>query len=130
MMAKATRRPWRTKLKRQQRELLKKKPGSGVSIDQMTTTTPSYVAQMKGIPTKHRYTAATIFVDQTTRYTYVHLQFSTSADDTIEVKRCFEEHMASLGHKVEHYQADNGIFADNKWRAAILLKYNVCPSQE
>ena len=96
----------------------------------MITTTPGYVAHTKGIPTKHRYTAATIFVDQPTRYTYIHLKFSTSADDTLEAKSHFEEHMASLGHQVKHYHADNGIFADNKWRAAILLKHNICPSQE
>ena len=115
-IAKATRRPWRFKTKKLLKEKSKLKPGQVISIDQMTTTTPGYIAQMTGIPTEHRYTTSTIYVDHATRYAYIHLQTSTDAENTLEGKVLFEQHMATLGHQVKHYHTDNGIFAANKWR--------------
>ena len=117
LMAKATRRRWRTNSKKPKVKDINQDltPGQVVSVDQLTTETPGYVAQMTGIPTKQRYTSATIYVDQATRYTYVHLQYSTTAAETVEGKQKFELHMASMGHKVLHYHADNGIFAANQW---------------
>ena len=73
---------------------------------------------MRGIPTKLRYTCATLFVDQLSRFSYVHPQTSTNAEETVEAKRAFEALSARYGVKVMHYHADNGIFADNKWRRA------------
>jgi hypothetical protein len=39
---------------------------------------------------------------------------------TIEGKILFERKMASLGHTVEHYHADNGVFAALKWEEACI----------
>ena len=58
-------------------------------------------------------------MDQATRYTYVHLQTSTSAEQTIQAKLAFEMLAANSGVKILHYHADNGRFADNKFRAAL-----------
>ena len=49
-------------------------PGDCVSVDQLESRTPGLVAVIKGIPSKQRYTAATIFVDHVSRLGYVHLQ--------------------------------------------------------
>ena len=111
--AKATRRQWRGRAtKNKERQELQ--PGEVVSVDQMTTDTPGYVAQMTGIPTVRRYTGATVFVDHRTRYTYVHLQMTMDADETIRGKELFEQKMQSFGHQVQAYHADNGVFAANK----------------
>ena len=82
----------------------------------MVSDTPGYVAQMSGIPTRRRYTTATIFVDQATRYTFINLQLSTSAEETILGKEKFEKLMASYGNPVQAYHADNGVFASNDWK--------------
>ena len=60
--------------------------------------------------------AATIFVDQATRFTFVNLQYSTAAEETIQGKEKFEKLMRSYGRPVQAYHADNGIFAGNEWR--------------
>ena len=39
-------------------------PGQCVSIDQLESSTPGFIAQLKGRLTKDRYQAATIFVDR------------------------------------------------------------------
>ena len=63
MMAKATRRRWRSKGSSKDNNtdhFTKLKPGQVISVAQLTTETPGYVAQMTGIPTKRRYTVATV----------------------------------------------------------------------
>ena len=121
MFGKMTRRPWRTKGYQNKDETNQRplRPGECVSIDQLESTTPGLVAQLKGIPTIKRYKAATVFVDHATRYTYVHLQTSTNADETVQAKLTFETLAANFGIKVYHYHADNGRFAENQFREAL-----------
>jgi hypothetical protein len=121
MYGKMTRRPWRTKGHDNADETKTKplRPGECVSVDQLESTTPGLIAQLKGIPTTQRYRAATVFVDHATRFSYVHLQKSTNAEETIQAKQSFETIAANCGIKILHYHADNGRFADNKFRAAI-----------
>jgi Reverse transcriptase (RNA-dependent DNA polymerase) len=114
MYAKATRRPWRSNEAGQPvqpRQALT--PGACVSIDQLESSTPGLVAQLKGIPTKARYRAATVFVDHFSRFSYVYFQKSLSAEETVEAKRRFEIYANSYGVKIRHYHADNGRFAEN-----------------
>lgn len=73
---------------------------------------------MRGIPTKLRFMCATIFADQLSGFSYVHPQLSTNAEETLEAKEAFERFGSRYGVKIMHYHADNGIFADNKWRQA------------
>ena len=118
---KATKRPWRTKAIPSQAINLKPitQPGSCVSVDQLESPVPGFIAQLKGRLTTQRYKVATIFVDHFSRYGYVHLQTSTSAKETIQAKEAFEAHCQKLGVGVKHYHADNGRFADNDWLAHV-----------
>jgi hypothetical protein len=79
-----------------------------------------FVAQMKGILTHGRYTVATIFVDNYSRLGYVHLQKDASSAETLKAKRAFELYARERGIKICHYHADNGRFADNAWKDALL----------
>jgi hypothetical protein len=54
--------------------------GQCVSVDQLESTTPGLIAQIKAKPTMTRYIAMTVFVDHYERFTYVHIQKSTSAN--------------------------------------------------
>lgn len=121
MFGKMTRRPWRTKGHKNNdvKPFHQLQPGECVSIDQLESTTPGLVAQIKGIPTIQRYKAATIFVDHATRYTYVHPQTSTNAEETVQAKLAFETIAANNSIKIQHYHADNGRFAETKFREAI-----------
>jgi hypothetical protein len=112
--------PWRTsgkhKTLRQATE-----PGEVVSVDQLESTkTTGLVHQTKGKATSKRYRAATVFVDHYSDYTYVHLQESTSVEDTIKAKEAFERHAAENHVTVKHYHADNGRFADAAFREAVF----------
>ena len=44
---------------------------------------------------------------------------TTNADETVEGKIRFEQYARHHGVQVEHYHADNGVFADNKFKQAI-----------
>jgi hypothetical protein len=91
------------------------KVGEMVSVDQLVSNVQGLIAQMKGVPTQKRYTAATVFVDHKSDYTYVHLQQSTSSKETLEAKHAFERKAASFGINIKRYHSDNGRFADNAW---------------
>ena len=56
-----------------------------------------------------------MFVDQYSKYGYVHIQKTASAEETIEAKKVFENHLESMGVRVKSYQADNGVFRAHKW---------------
>jgi hypothetical protein len=47
------------------------------------------------------------------------LQKTTNADETIDAKEQFERYARLYGMAVRHYPADNGRFADNKFREAV-----------
>lgn len=121
LFGKATKRPWRTKTPSNKGDPSKTvtKPGDCVSVDQLESSTPGLIAQMKGKPTVKRYKVATVFVDHFSRLSYLHLQKTTSAEETVEAKDAFERFAASHGVQVRHYHADNGRFADNKFRKAV-----------
>ena len=112
MFGKLSRRPWR--VKGQKASIFQATaPGQCVSVDQMESTAPGFIAQLKGRITKRRYYKATVFVDHFSGYSYVHLQETLTSADTIKAKHAFEAHCDSLGVKVRRYHCDNGRFADN-----------------
>jgi hypothetical protein len=99
---KATRRPWRQKTTRTTSDSEQiRKPGQVVSVDQMVSQTPGLVAQMSGFLTKKRYKVATVFVDHYSNLSYVHLQCTTSAKETLEAKEAFERYAEQSGVTVE-----------------------------
>ena len=121
MYGKATKKPWRVKGTRGTLDVMTR-PGQCVSVDQLISTTPGYIAHLRGTPTRDRYRVATVFVDHYSGIGYVHLQRSTSAADTIEAKERFEAWADTHGVAIMHYHADNGIFADNQFRKAVRDK--------
>ena len=82
-------------------------------MDQLISGTKGLKGQTTGRLTTSRFEVATIFVDHYSDVDYVHVQESTSAEETIEAKQAFEHFCHLRGVKVEHYHADNGIFASN-----------------
>ena len=123
IFGKATRRPWRYKTKKIHEKVEElTRPGQCVSVDQLESTTPGLVAQMKGTPTKARYKAATIFVDQFSGLSFVYLQKTLTSAETVDAKHAFEQYANDHGVQVKHYHADNGRFADNKWRKDCQVK--------
>ena len=109
---KATRRPWRNKTRKDNLSVTKvRRPGQTVGIDQMISKTPGLIAQMRGFLLRQRYMVCTVFVDHFSNLSYVHLQKSTSAADTIEAKLAFERYALQHGVSVQHYHADNCVFA-------------------
>ena len=73
--AKATRRPWTTKIATQDKEVTQPStPGQVVSVDQLVSPVPGLIAQMTGFITKQRYKYATVYIDQFSSFSFVYLQ--------------------------------------------------------
>jgi hypothetical protein len=53
-----------------------------------------------------------VFVDHFSWLSYVHLQQSTSGEETLQAKRAFEAYANSHGVTIRHYHADNGCFIE------------------
>ena len=101
---KATRRPWRTKPKvgHQSGKLrTATEPGQYISVDQLESTAPGLIAQIKGWLTKKRYQVATIFVDHFSGLSYIHLQKSTNEEETLEAKLAFERYASKFKVQVK-----------------------------
>ena len=109
---KQTKRPWRTKGP-QGHIRTTTTPGQVVSVDQLESSTPGFVAQLKGLLTTQRYNYATIFVDQYSKLSFVFLQKRITSAETVLAKQSFERFARDHGVKILHYHADNGRFADN-----------------
>jgi hypothetical protein len=114
-----TKRPWRTKAPPQTLNHLNTvtAPGACVSVDQLESRTPGFIAQLSGFLTKARYNSATVFVDHFSRLSYVHLQRSTGGEETLEAKRAFERFAERNGVQVLNYHADNGRFQETLFLA-------------
>ena len=82
-------------------------------MDQMVSPTPGMVAQMTGKLTTNRYMYAAVFVDHSSRFSYVYLQKISTVEETLEAKKAFESYAASHNLQILNYHADNGIFRAN-----------------
>jgi hypothetical protein len=117
---KATRRPWKEKgASNKQRLAMVTKPGGCISVDQLESPATGFVGQIRGWLTTKRYRAATVFVDHISGLTFVYLQFSTNAEETVNARKAFKAYAALQGVTIWHYNADNGRFAKTKWLEAI-----------
>ena len=115
---KATRKPWRSHSTTNSDETQRpQRPGQCVSVDQLISPTPGFIAQMSGKLTTQRYTCATIFVDQYSGFSYTWIQRSTSVEHTIQGKHAFERMAGHHGITIQHYHADNGVFRAREWVA-------------
>ena len=107
---KMTKRPWRVKGDNKATAKTATFPGQEVSVDQLESTSPSFITQLKGILTQQRYRYATVFVDQFSRYTFVYLQKRVTSEETVMAKHAFERSAEQRGVKIKHYHVDNGRF--------------------
>jgi len=89
--------------------------GQCLTVDQSESPAPGLVAQLKGIPTKKQYTCATVFVDLYLDFSFVHFQYSTNAQETLEAKQAFERFAKSHGVDIRAYHMDNGRFVEKLW---------------
>ena len=85
-------------------------PRQIVSVDQVLSPNPGLEAYMTGILSTKIYKYATVFVDHLSRYSYMHFQKTSSAEDTIGGKHAFKRMSASHGIIIKQYHADSGIF--------------------
>ena len=115
MYAKAIKRKWRDKPRKDYVPPVTKRSGQCVLVDQLVSHTPGLVAQISGILTTKRYKYVTVFVDEYSKIGYTYLQTGATADETILAKRAFEAFSRNHGVTIESYNADNGIFRSNKW---------------
>jgi hypothetical protein len=79
--------PWRTKEQPRSIAPNTDAPGQHVSVDQMESPVPGLIGQLKRRLTIARYRFATIFVDTYSRASYVHLQQTSNAIETLEAKK-------------------------------------------
>ena len=114
---KLTKRPWRVKGDDKGTMKVATRPGQIVSVDQLESNTPGFIAQLKGKLTQQRYNYATVFVDQFSGYTFVYLQRHITSEETVKAKHAFESAAEQRGVKILHYHADNGRFTDNAFIA-------------
>lgn len=118
LFGKKTRKPWRSKTSQSgNKDTTILQPGEVVSVDQLKSPTPGLIAQMTGRLTTRRYEYATVYVDQASRFGFIYLQKSATADETLEGKKLFEKYAQDQGITIKSYHADNGIFKANKWVA-------------
>ena len=122
LYGKSTRRAWRTKATQKRKLQVATRPGQCVSVDQMESPTPGFIAQMKGSLTRGRYRYATVYVDHFSRASFVYLQRTLTSAETLESKRAFERYSNQRGIDIKHYHADNGRFADNLFRNDVGSK--------
>jgi hypothetical protein len=93
-------------------------------VDQLESTFGGFIAQMKGkLYQRQRYNCATVFVDHFSGMSFVFLQQSTSAQETVQAKASFEHHADTFGVQISHYHADNGRFAEKVWKEDIERKF-------
>ena len=97
-------------------------PADTVGCDQLISAQPGLVPQNKGILTRARIWAATIYIDYVTGYVHVGLMTDQSGDSTLQTNHDFEHLYATRNVKVKHYHADNGRFADNAFLDAVNAK--------
>lgn len=92
-------------------------PGDCISCDHFTSPIPGRIMATSGYSSSSNgYTCGTIFVDNSSGYTFVHNQKSTSAKETIRGKILLEKEAAYIGRKVKAYHSDNGVFSSEEFK--------------
>ena len=99
-----------------------KHPGDCVSVDQLKSSAPGLIGQIKGWLTRERQHIATVFVDHYSDLTFVHVSNSDTSVETVEAKEAFERFAAGHNVTVKHYHADNGRFADIAFKEHVAEK--------
>ena len=82
-------------------------------MDQLESAQTGMIPQSLGNKITDRFVGATVFVENFSRFVYVHYMTSLSSNQTVEAKLAFERLSAGHGVVVKNYRADNGRFSDN-----------------
>ena len=90
-------------------------PGQVVSVDQLVSPVPGLIAQMTGFITKQRYKYATVYIDQFSSFSFVYLQCTASAQETLQSKQAMERYAQARNITIKAYHADNSIFKAKEW---------------
>eukprot|EP00957_Ditylum_brightwellii_P208119 15355942-Ditylum_brightwellii.AAC.2 len=86
-----TRKAWRIKTKQNRNKIMKAtEPGQVVSLDQLESTTPGFVAQLKGTLMTKSYKAATVFIDHFSNATFIYVKENLDAEQTLAAKSAFK----------------------------------------
>jgi GAG-pre-integrase domain len=118
---KASKVPWRVKGDPKDGKLFEATvTGQVVSVDQLQSTVPGLVSQMKGWLTVQRYKYATIFVDHYSRLSFVDVQKTDNAAEMLMAKHAFAGYAHTMGVQVQHYHANNGRFCENVYMKDVL----------
>ena len=98
---------------------VKTHPGAQVSTDQVVVSQPGLVPRLSGHHTHERICGATVFLDHHSKLSYSYLQTSLNGDQTLTAKLNFESYADICGVRIKSCRADNGRFAEKRFRDAI-----------
>ena len=93
-----------------------------MSVDQLESSMPGFIPQLKGKLTKQHYHAAMVFVDHYSGLSYIHMQRQLMSAKTLEAKHAFKAFACRHYIKIRHYHANNGRFADNAFLEDVTKK--------
>ena len=79
-------------------------------MDQIESSNPGFIAQIKGRPTKQSYFSETKFTDRYSDLLYVHLHKIFTSNDTVQTNRYFEAYIQNIGFQIRNSHSKNGIF--------------------
>lgn len=91
------------------------KPGDFVSVDTMQAGTPGIIPFPTGLPSKHRYTNSTVWVNKVSQYLRVDHQETMTAKETLLSKEMLESFAATHNRRIKHIHSDNGIYAKSSF---------------
>jgi hypothetical protein len=92
-----------------------RKPGDGVSVDQIISAQPGIIPQMADFLTSKQIWGCTTFVDHVSNYIYVHLMKDFTLTETLLAKLAFKILCARADHSVKYYQAGKGQLSDKEF---------------
>jgi hypothetical protein len=90
-----------------------------VSVDQIESSIPGFLAQITGSLTRNRIVGSSVSVDHASDLSYIHHHTSMSSEETVKGKEACEQYAKSHGVTIKHYHADNGRFKDKLIMASI-----------
>ena len=85
----------------------------------MVSDQPDPIPQVTGDLTHARLWAATLFVDNYSKYWYAHLMRGTSGEETHRVKGYYKRLAATHGARVCVYKAESGKFSELKFKETV-----------
>lgn len=95
-------------------------PGKRVSCDHFSSPVPAIAHASSGKQLKDKYHYAALFVDHASYLTYIKRQFTTNAQETVEIKTIFEQCGQTFGVSIKGYYADNQIFNSRLFRESAI----------